>query len=381
VVELTRSCLTSFPIACTTQAAEVRRLVDEESVPATHSNVVGQTALHIACLWGSYESAQILVASGANVNAQNKMAGTTPLQCAIRGLAHSFKETHAKRLQCVTLLLEAGADAKLSDFRGSDAFECIADAILEAEQRGVGSIEAEMKEMTDALAGAGINKSLLLQCVENGDVEGLKACLESDGNVSQKEKNKVLLTAVDKLKAFVDEGSNDEEAFAFATDMIRCLLEGGADANARSTSSDPFASLEWEPLAMIAACICSAFPYNAKFAMPFVSKASKYLLAHGAKVDDNTEMLLPTAAHRGKLDALQFLVEVVGVDPNTKGRQGMTALHFAARAGKIDVVKWLLDYCDNIDIDIVDGVGKKAIDYATANSKQEIVGLLSKVGN
>jgi hypothetical protein len=31
----------------------VRRLIEEGKAPSNHANVVGQTALHIASLWGS----------------------------------------------------------------------------------------------------------------------------------------------------------------------------------------------------------------------------------------------------------------------------------------------------------------------------------------
>lgn len=53
----------------------------------------------------------------------------------------------------------------------------------------------------------------------------------------------------------------------------------------------------------------------------------------------------------------------------------MTALHLAARSGKSDVVQFLLTI-DSIDLSIADDAGKKAIDYARANGKDEIVALL-----
>ena len=54
----------------------------------------------------------------------------------------------------------------------------------------------------------------------------------------------------------------------------------------------------------------------------------------------------------------------------------MTALIFASRGGKIDIVKLLIMEKDKLDLNIVDDAGKKAIDYATANGKEEIVSLL-----
>ena len=36
-------------------AAEIRRLIKIENVSPDHSNAVGQTAVHIACIWGNGE--------------------------------------------------------------------------------------------------------------------------------------------------------------------------------------------------------------------------------------------------------------------------------------------------------------------------------------
>lgn len=75
---------------------------------------------------------------------------------------------------------------------------------------------------------------------------------------------------------------------------------------------------------------------------------------------------------------VQFLVDILGVDANFRGRQNMTALHFAARGGKVDVVKWMLESCPAIEVNAVDGAGKRPLDYAIANGKEDIVGLLTE---
>ena len=102
----------------------------------------------------------------------------------------------------------------------------------------------------------------------------------------------------------------------------------------------------------------------------------KDLLSHNAEPNVEIQMMLPDSARKGRLEMIQFLVEVLGVDANYRGRQDMTALHFAARGGKVDVVKWMLESCPAIDKNAVDGAGKKPVDYAIANGKQDIVALL-----
>jgi ankyrin repeat protein len=36
-------------------ANEINRLINEEEVDPSHSNAVGQSALHVACIWGHVE--------------------------------------------------------------------------------------------------------------------------------------------------------------------------------------------------------------------------------------------------------------------------------------------------------------------------------------
>ncbi|KAL7533532.1 hypothetical protein ACHAXR_008234 [Thalassiosira sp. AJA248-18] len=377
-------------------ADEVLRLLNEVGVPPSHGNIVGQTAvriihlslicydgpvfvlglltrikfllvqLHIAALWGSVEAMEVLINAGANVNAQNQIAKTTPLICAIKGTFQSFKETHIRRIQCVKLLLEAGADGKLCDNRGKDAFDSIDDAIRESHMRKMGNIEEEMGEMRKALESAGMNKSPLGRCIEAVDVRGVKDCLAGCGEdgdtedtgdtgdtedtgeddndaVTQVDLNKGLRASVEK---FVDESNTDSGAYNSLRDII----------------------------------ICSAYSRAPREELASATVAAEIiqdLLAHGAKVGSCSMDLLPSASHRGNIQSVEFLTKSVGIDPNFRGRQGMTSAILASRSGKTDIVKLLLAL-DSLDLSIVDDAGKSAIDYATANGKEEIVGLLEE---
>lgn len=328
--------------------------------------------------WVSAESMELLIKAGANVNAQNRIAQTTPLHCAIRGTFQSFKDTHPRRVKCAKLLLENGADGKLCDVRGKDAFEFIDDVILEAKVRRVGDIEEEMKEMREALEGAGLMKSQLVQSIDALDTKGVKDCL-CRGEEDEKSKSKALLAAVEKFKVLVDERSCNVGSYDSLKDIIHALLDVGADSNARPTNA---LSLVEAPLHIITSCICSAYsgaPKSESLPADVAGEIIHDLIAHGAgffgQIDAVTSALLPSSAHKGKIEAVKFLTKTVGVDPNFCGRQGMTALHLAARSGKIDVVKFLLTI-GSIDLSIADDAGKMAIDYARANGKDEIVALL-----
>ena len=49
---------------------------------ANSCNQMGQTALHVAAIWGAMKCGKLLVNHGANVNAKNKLSGGTPLMMA-----------------------------------------------------------------------------------------------------------------------------------------------------------------------------------------------------------------------------------------------------------------------------------------------------------
>ena len=214
------------------KADEVRRLIDEEGVPPTHGNIVGQTALHISSLWGSgksisiallsklrlvlihvssVETLHVLIEKGADVNAQNRIAGMTPLHCAIRGTFQSFHETHRNRLECVKLLIEAGADPSICDTKGNDAAGCIDDLVKEAAMRGLGNIDAEANKMREVVFG---EKSNLLICVEDMNIDGVKDCL--GGEIKGADWNKALIYAVDAVTSLADTSNDADTSFETA---------------------------------------------------------------------------------------------------------------------------------------------------------------------
>lgn len=364
-------------------ADEVVRLLNEEGIPPSHSNVVGQTALHIAALWGSVEAMEALILAGADVNAQNQIAKMTPLHCAIRGTFQSFQETHERRVQCVRLLLRAGADAAICDMKGKDAFGCIDVAVREAGVRQAGAnVEEEMEEMRRVLKTCGASASELGRCIDEMDAEGVGRCLGGGDAPAPTEVEKGLLTAAEKFKDLLDEGSADGRRYESIGRIMKLLLDAGADANAHPPVSSTPSPLSEAPLHLVSSGLCSAYstsPASASAAANSAADVARDLLAHGAKVCSATMALLPGAAHRGKVESVKFLIDAVGVDPNYRWRQGMTGLILASRSGKVDVVRSLLEY-DALDLGVTDDAGKSAMDYATANGKAEIVELLGRRG-
>lgn len=128
-----------------------------------------------------------------------------------RGTFQTFRETHARRIECVKLLLQAGADGNLCDLKGMDALGTIDDAIRESQLRKMGNIDREMKEMREAFNAFGLKSSPLLQFIDTLELEELRGWLcprTADGNeevVSQIELNKGILASAEKFKSLVNE--------------------------------------------------------------------------------------------------------------------------------------------------------------------------------
>jgi hypothetical protein len=84
----------------------------------------------------------------------------------VRGTFQTFRETHSRRIECVKLLLQAGADGTLCDMKGMDALDSIDDAMRESQMRKMGNIEEEMMGMRETFIAFGLKSSPLLQLID-----------------------------------------------------------------------------------------------------------------------------------------------------------------------------------------------------------------------
>lgn len=71
----------------------------------------------------------------------------------------------------------------------------------------------------------------------------------------------------------------------------------------------------------------------------------------------------------------------VGVDINFKDEDGWSALHHAAGEGHIKIVKWLVDSCEGIDVDVVALDNCTPLWFACYNNKRDVVEHLLLVGS
>ncbi len=121
------------------------------------------------------------------------------------------------------MLLRAGADGKICDLRGKDAFDSIGDAVKESKERNMGDIEEEMAEMRIALETARLEMSPLVKFIDKLDVRGVEERLRGDKDgegVRQVKLSKALLSAVEKFQSYVDGEGDDGGAFESLRDIM-----------------------------------------------------------------------------------------------------------------------------------------------------------------
>jgi hypothetical protein len=124
----------------------VRKILKEYPLSHSHANPMGQSALHIASFWVHVQCVEILLESGADVNAVNCFTGATPLHECIQSIDIHQTKTKSKstkdkggklyhhhyrqqqqqqqRIECIKLLLQANAEPYPLDAMKRTPIEC-----------------------------------------------------------------------------------------------------------------------------------------------------------------------------------------------------------------------------------------------------------------
>ncbi|KAL4860020.1 putative 4-hydroxy-4-methyl-2-oxoglutarate aldolase [Chlorella vulgaris] len=340
----------------------LRKLIDM-GVRVNYCNQIGQTALHVAALWGSVEAARELLHQGADVNGENSR-GTTPL--------HFAAGAKSRVPEICRVLLDAGADTGLSDLQGRLPYE-----------------NAESAEIRMLLDGP---DPRIFSCAAAGDVAGLRKLFQEDPDhdtdVFDAQGRAPLhlaaagghLGAVNFLLqkgSFVDMQDWDgNSALHHAvreghSALVTLLLRQKASLGARNFTKSEYASGSWSsagrPLQPL-----HQTPLHLAAEAGDDDEMCEVLIAHGADVNAGSKDCaspLHQAANRGMLQLLRLLI-ARGADVNAADEQGWTPLMLSVRTGKLAAVEALLEAgADPLACSLT---GATALHLAAVNGKTEV---------
>jgi len=248
------------------------------------------------------------------------------------------KAVERNNLEMVKLLIEAGADCKVTDDNGWNAlhfaaignnfeigkllFEAENSLLIEKDEWGESALYFAMKyyniEFEDHLIGKGTNP---------------------------RGKDKSGRTALHWA------------TFDGATKVVQFLIESGADLEIRDKGGRT--ALHFDHGGGNLECV------------KLLVEAKPSLLK--AKNDDNESVLLCASKH-SELDVVKYFVEK-GLNPRDRDKKGRNALHWAAQRQRVEIAKYLLEISRDL-IDEVDNEGNSALHIAAGRGDLEMVKFL-----
>lgn len=444
--------------------AVVEVLLEAGADLAAATGASGATPLHFAAQAGSEAAVSALLRHGAEADARASYRGQTPLMWAAA----------ENRAEAISLLLAAGADPDLHTEVVDLASREKEDDLARGGSRGYGrSEEGEDGEEEDPrprplsyaeLVGSHGGLTALLHAAREGNVEAVLALLEGGAaidRVGAGDGTSPLLIATinghfDLARILLERGADPTLASdAGATplfaalnlqwapdseypqpqahkqqrttylELMRALLDAGADPNARLTKHLWYLSYNRDYLS-VNLTGATAF-WRAAYATDV--EAMKLLIEHGAdpgiptlKVperryrgggDGPDPSGLPPVpiggpavypihaasgvgygqgyasnAHRhvpgGWLPAVRYLVEETGADVNTRDHNGYNAIHHAAARGDDELIRYLVE--QGGDVTAVSRRGQTTADMANGPVQRlepfpETVALLESLGS
>jgi ankyrin repeat protein len=286
------------------------------------------------------EAVSILVELGANVNAKNNLTGASPLHM----VAQSHKATIDSRLKVAEILLKAGALLDQPDKYGSFPVN-----LLEASTQGI-----ELDEKTKLLlAKLRPRQPPIHQAIIDRDSSSFETLLSDNAlDVNQTFKNATPLSLA--IHTFLEDINNTEDIHIHndmnviekMLAMIKMLLTRGADPNCMivESTTDTVEDIVQEPAlhklicTLRKSCNLNQEHELAKQKGVMLHTVIDLLITSGSTIPSDTILLLHQAARLNECSFATFLLDKLHIDPNTKGRQGMTPLHFAARSGKLEML-------------------------------------------
>lgn len=424
-------------IACQKgDASAAKRILREHPSSNSHTNPMGQSALHIAAWWSHNRCVEVLLQSGADATVVNSF-GSTPLhECLQSNKVHrSINGKRRRRIACVSLLLQAKADAHALDGSGRVPLECF----VVADDDDVAD-HAEIEELIFAHDQA-INNPLqtILQKLNSKESTNLE---EIDRlwfelvvpNLDLRSTCTLLSTELLSMtEAWIDQEENTSKdnhyylgCVTWVWSKLVEILPGieykvgddesipdlhYLDSVLQTTLNRLSIALfnRYEDLYKMKKSSLKESPYLlrddvtlsswTKLAILLVRERDDIIItnADGSSSSskdwtdfDNIQQTWMTIARRDYFELAQLWWDRLKISPiGVVNRQGMTALQFAARSGHFRMVEWLISHPSQSNdrktvlqwIKHQDHRGHTALEAANANQHEEIVEFLQDYTN
>ncbi|GIL69469.1 hypothetical protein Vretimale_13583 [Volvox reticuliferus] len=415
--------LAILALARDNKADDIRRLVTEGEMAVDAANEFGQTALHVASLWGNLEAMKVLIELGADVDVPNSR-GSTPLHFAASAKRHP-------RAVC-QILLDAGADTEAVDLMGRQPYEMANDedvrSLLGGPDARIFAFASEgnaaaLRSLLAEAAAAGKGdmgddkepRGISLRVVDNEGSTPLNLAIAAESL----ETVKVILEHDPAMIDYPDMSGNTPLHAAVEAgnlDVLRYLLsrQPPPEMNVQNMHASEYAQGNWmlggetlepfdkTPLHMAVeagdveavkmlletgCCNVNLLDFDKSSPLHLALDAedeemAERLLRAGANPDQpNPDFKSPLhlAASRGKLSMLRLLIEVGRA--NVRGAvsdDGWTPLHLAARGGAVDKVGVLVAAGANVEAAIPNG--NTALHLAAINGHVAVVRALLEAG-
>ncbi len=364
----------------------------------TDLNVEAPLALRNAAERGHKEIVELLIASGADVNAAREFPkGETPLHSAVRGGHRDIVE----------LLIANGADIKAENRRGITPVDIAAsrnrsDLVKLMIEKGdislhvavrlgaVDKAKSIVEKGTDINVRDILGKTPLHHAVEGGhkDIVELLLVNGADINAKNNEGQAPVDIAISRnrkeiVELLIAKGADISLHVASRfgdLDVVKSLIEKGADINEKDTSGRTALhyAVEGGHKDVVELLIANGADVNVKdkdgntpghVALGETNEAVlDLLIAKGANLDS-----IHLSAYQGDLDEVTSFIEK-GAGVNTIDSYGATPLHYAAVRGDREVVEFLI--AKGADVNAKDNSNFTPLHGAVRGWHKDVVALL-----